>query len=207
MTFEIISIDEFEHRVETFAWKRDIIRFQCHHTASPTRADWQKLESQYGARGAAQRLMEAMHRWHTKGRGWSDIGQHVSHFPDGLIGIGRDWNRTPAGIRGWNTGSFMTEIIGDLREGKEFPPPPAQYDSLVRSIAAIDRRFGLTPSSLMFHKDKAATACPGDIDKGKLVAAVADALEPENLDDSNETFEDVWLAAKAFFDSYFEAIR
>lgn len=204
---DVLTIDELEKRIAAFDFRRPIKRGQIHHTASPSRADWQELiDAGKSPKQAAAILGEGMYRWHTEGRGFSDIAQHVSHMPDGLVLVARDWNKIPAGITGWNTGSFMTEIVGDLRIDHEYPMPPAQRESVVRTFAALNKRVGLFASDLIFHKEKAATECPGDIDKGRLVSAIAHAMEAEESMDT-EPFEEVWKAARSFFDSFLEAVR
>lgn len=68
-------------------------------------------------------LQQGMYNYHVNG--WSDIGQHVTLTPDGKWVTGRPFNIAPASIKGWNTGAFAVEMIGnfdiehDKFEGKQ----------------------------------------------------------------------------------------
>lgn len=135
---------------------------QVHHTWKPSHKDFNGSNH--------LRLQQNMKNYHVNNRGWSDIGQHLTLFPDGTFVTGRDFNRTPAGIKGYNTGAFMIEMIGnfdkghDKLEGKQLESALAVYQHLVNNGAEI-----------MFHTEKAAKTCPGTgLDKAKFVQAVKD---------------------------------
>ncbi len=190
----VLTPDQFEKEMNSFKFTRQLKRFQVHHTASPTRADWKRVVKRHSgdAKKAALEVTTGIWIFHTRpksqgGRGWSDGGMQTVTMPDGLIGLCRSWNRIPAGITGWNTGSFMTECVGDFRRGKEYPMPDAQYQSLVRQIAAFQERAKLDHDAIMFHKEGQATACPGDLEKGPLIQAVAEWKERdlESIDASD----------------------
>jgi hypothetical protein len=180
----VLTPEQFEKEMKSFKFTRPLKRFQVHHTASPTRAQWRKVLKKHSgnAKAAALEVSTSIWRVHTLpksqgGRGWTDGGMQTVTTPDGLIGLCRSWNRIPAGITGWNTGSFMTECVGDFRRGKEYPMPDAQYQSLVRQISAFQERAKLDNDAIMFHKEGQATACPGDLEKGPLIQAVAEWKE------------------------------
>jgi hypothetical protein len=86
---------------------RLIKRIQHHHTYSPSYDNWYKNPN-------AWHFHEAMRKYHMGIRGWVDIAQHVSTFPDGSLIIGRDLNRSPAGIYDTNTTSICIENVGNF---------------------------------------------------------------------------------------------
>jgi hypothetical protein len=82
-----------------------------HHTWRPRRQDY-----------AGEKTINGMYEFHTKKNGWSDIAQHVSIAPDGLIWTGRNWNQAPARAKGYSgdskSGPFMFEMIGNLTSAR-----------------------------------------------------------------------------------------
>lgn len=156
------TIEQFENHVRTFDWKGAVTHFHVHHTADPI-ATW---------RGAAS--VEAIRRYHVNVRKYRDFAQHVTLGPDGSIWLGRDWNLAPASATGHNGYDyqyrpFMVEVFGDFRTDKL---EGAQLANLIRMIAAVQERFNLPPEALKFHKEMQPTECPGNLDKGALIAAV-----------------------------------
>lgn len=156
------TIEEFENHVRTFDWQGGVTHFHVHHTADPI-ASW---------RGEAS--VESIRRYHVNVRKYRDFAQHVTLGPDGTIWLGRDWNLAPASATGHNgldfqQRPFMVETFGnflhDALEG-------AQLANLIHMIAAVQERFGLPSEAIKFHKEMQPTQCPGNLDKGALVAAV-----------------------------------
>lgn len=134
---------------------------QVHHTYKPNHADF--------TGGNYQSLQDGMRNYHVNTRGWQDIGQHLTLYPDGMFLTGRSFNIAPAGIKGYNTGAFMIEIIGDFDkgqdklEGKQLNAGLKVYQYLVNNCGA----------TIMFHNEKASKSCPGTgVDKAKFVKAV-----------------------------------
>lgn len=56
---------------------------------------------------------------HMVNNGWSDIGQHFTIFPDGLILTGRNPENTPACIYGQNANSICIENLGNFDHGAD----------------------------------------------------------------------------------------
>jgi hypothetical protein len=153
MAFTQMTIAQFETLVKSFNWKRKINAVHMHHT-------WRPNHQQY--RGQA--TIQAMWRHHTQVNRWSDIAQHISIAPDGTIWTGRAWNSPPASASGHNgnsaVGPFMFEIIGDFDSGKD-PFQDPQRETVLRVIAAIQKKFGLPAESLKFHNQMSSKSCPG----------------------------------------------
>ena len=92
---------EIKTAAELKAWlaaqsvSRKITTVQLHHTYSPSYKDFN------GSNHAA--LQSGMKSYHVKSRGFSDIAQHFTIFPDGKVMTGRSLDRAAAGIIGCNT--------------------------------------------------------------------------------------------------------
>lgn len=149
--FKEISRDEFSGLMHAFNWAPDKDRIDMHCTDVPDHASYEGLKS-----------IESMWRYHTQDKGWSDIAQHISIAPDGVIWSGRDWNRMPASALGHNNKRiFMFEMIGNFDIGRD-PLKGEQRETVLFVISAVQKRFGLDPSSLRFHNEFTnAKTCPG----------------------------------------------
>jgi hypothetical protein len=162
--FHALSPAEFQQKVESLDWTRQVWRIDLHHSVVPSIRDYV---------GAAS--IEAIWRNDVTCRGWEDIAQHVSVAPDGVIWTGRDWNRTPASIgRRMNIGAFMVEVIGNFDKGRD-RLEGAQLKSVLTVIDAVQRRFGLPVQALLFHRDvpQADDTSPGSgVDKRAILQRV-----------------------------------
>lgn len=161
-----LTLAQFRDRVAAFPWSRQIAAVHMHHTWSPTKAEWNGRAS-----------VQAMRDYHVNVNKWSDIAQHVTIAPDGLIWTGRDWNRAPASSTGYNgdsrRGPFMFETVGNFDVGHE-TLDGAQKAAVLGVIAAVQERFNLPPDSLRFHRQLGSPkTCPGSgIDYATTLAEV-----------------------------------
>lgn len=149
-----MELATFRAYLAAFRWSRIIAEVHMHHTWEPNHATW-----------AGARSVIAMRDYHMKVNGWSDIGQHITIAPDGGIWLGRDWNRAPASSSGHNgtsvRGPFMFETVGNFDIGHE-TLEDEQRASVLGVIGAVQRRFGLPPESLRFHRQLGSPkTCPG----------------------------------------------
>ncbi|MCT1904131.1 N-acetylmuramoyl-L-alanine amidase [Oceanobacillus sojae] len=157
MVFRKVSADQ----VITMLKNRNYRYAQVHHTWKPNHADFT------GSNHIA--LQQGMYNYHTGTRGWSDIGQHLTLYPDGTFVTGRNFGIAPAGISGYNTGSFMIEMIGDFDLGKD-KLTGEQLNSALKVYNYLVNHCG---AKILFHNEKAAKSCPGTgIDKVKFVKEV-----------------------------------
>lgn len=163
-----LSIDAFCAEVATFAWTRRIWRVDMHHTFAPDHARWRAIGSAACCVG--------MRRHHVVERSFEDIAQHATVAPDGLIWLGRDWNRIPASVGfGMNGGVFMFEMIGNFDIGCDVLEG-AQLATTIAVIDIVQRHFGLPVHALLFHREVPQTekTCPGtSIDKVDILRAVS----------------------------------
>jgi len=108
--------------------------------------------------------------------GWSDIGQHLTLFPDGIWVLGRDLNKTPSSILGWNTGAICIEMLGNFDKGNDVLEG-AQYDAVCEFAEYMVEQKGL---AMKFHRDSptAYKTCPGTgIDRAKFFDDVSTFTE------------------------------
>lgn len=164
--FQPLTLDQFAALLARFPFRRRIDAVHMHHTWKPARADYRGLESIVG-----------MWRFHTQTNGWSDLAQHVSIAPDGIIWTGRDWNAPPASASGHNgtraAGPFMFEMIGNFDRGRE-PFDGRQREVVLEVIARVQERFKLPLESLVFHRQMTdQKSCPGTgIERTQVLAEV-----------------------------------
>ena len=163
--FNRLSLEEFTELLARFPFRRRIDSVHMHHTWRPNHAQFRGLES-----------IEAMWRFHTRDNGWSDIAQHITIDPHGMVWTGRNWNQSPASASGHNgnsvSGPFMFEMIGDFDSGRD-RFTGAQREAAIEVIARVQSKFNLPVTSLRFHNQMSSKSCPGSsIDYEEFLAAV-----------------------------------
>ncbi|MBD1373267.1 N-acetylmuramoyl-L-alanine amidase [Hazenella sp. IB182357] len=135
-----------------------ITEVHVHHTFKPSHQNFN------GRNHLA--LQNGMRRYHLN-KGWRDIAQHITIFPDGHIVTGRNINVPPASATGWNDSDqdnrhpFMFEMIGnfdmgfDRLEGKQ-----------LETAIHITKYFYNKKAGIRFHNQllingKSPKSCPG----------------------------------------------
>jgi N-acetylmuramoyl-L-alanine amidase len=130
---------------------REII---VHCTA--TRPEW------WADRSLRQKIDE-VRAWHTRDRGWKDVGYHFLIDRDGRVGDGRPLDQVGAHVAGRNTGTIGIALFGGHGSAStdrfEDHFTVAQDEALRSLIAELQRRFGPVP--VTGHNQYAAKACPG----------------------------------------------
>ncbi|HET7220450.1 MAG TPA: caspase family protein [Vicinamibacterales bacterium] len=189
--FVPLTLTQFRELLAAFPFTRRISVVHMHHTWRPNRSQYRGLSS-----------IEAMHEFHTRERGFSDIAQHITIAPDGTIWTGRNWNMPPASATGHNgstqSGPFMFEMIGDFDLGKD-PFEDPQRSTAIHVIAAVQARFGLAADALRFHRQMSTKTCPGtaiDLD-----ATIGDVMA---IRESEDRSRGTGAAAGPFAASYRE---
>jgi len=133
-------------------WKpfAEIREVFIHHTVNPTPATWRGRES-----------MLAMKRVYEQ-RGWT-AGPHVFVAPDG-VWVFTPVNKQGVGCVGHNDHAIHVEIVGNYEENALVGEMRGRT---IEAFAAICQWLQYDPMFLLFHRDCAATVCPGkNIDKG-----------------------------------------
>jgi hypothetical protein len=152
--FISLTREEFSHYLGKFKWSRQITAVHMHHTWQPNHAQWQ-----------GEKSVRGMYEYHTGHNGWSDIAQHVTIAPDGMIWLGRNWNKSPASSNGFNgssaKGPFMFETVGNFDKGRD-KLEGEQLKSVLHVIAEVQKNRGLETESLRFHRHlNSPKTCPG----------------------------------------------
>lgn len=143
--FNKLSVAEFKTWISATSVTRMITRVQEHHTWIPN------YESFSGSNHFE--MQRSMKDHHVGKNGWSDIGQHFSIFPDGMIVTGRPMNAAPACIYGNNADSICIENVGNFDVGKD-AMSAAQRDAIIQVTGALAKRFNLTPvttNNIVYH--------------------------------------------------------
>lgn len=185
-SFKMLNFEALIKELDKYEFKQ----LHIHHTWKPTHKSFK------GNNHIA--MQESMYNHHTKVNGWSDIGQHLTLFPDGLWVTGRPFNVTPASIKEWNTGALAVEMVGnfdiagtgsfndlgyDLLQGK-------QKEEILKLIKYFLEKYG--DDSIKFHREGpgAGKTCPGTrLDKRVMVkeaiALGVDKVE-KSINDKNK---------------------
>lgn len=137
--------------VRNFKFTRRVTQWHIHHTYKPDYKDFNGSNH--------ETLNTNMKSYHINTNGWSDIGQHLTLYPDGVWLIGRDLNKDPASILGWNTGAICVETIGNFDTGAD-KLTQKQQDALYEVTEFMVEVMKLEPH---FHRDSptAGKTCPG----------------------------------------------
>jgi hypothetical protein len=142
--FILLTREEFKVWLLKLKCTRDIKIIQEHHTYIPNYTTF-KPEKDYF------KILEGMEQSHIN-RGFSEIAQNITVFPDGLIAICRDFNKAPAGIMGANTHGICIENVGNFDIGGD-KMQPEQRHSILFVTAVLCEAFKLKPSTntIVYH--------------------------------------------------------
>lgn len=145
--FTLMDVAEFAQYLERFRFTRPVRRIQNHHT-------WKPDYSHFNGSNHFDRLRSMRHS-HVVERGWSEIGQNITTFPDGLIAICRPLDQVPACIKGANTAAIGIEHIGNFDAGHdtEHPSHPVHRLSIIAVNALLCRKLSLVPGTdtVVYH--------------------------------------------------------
>lgn len=141
--FKLLSLDEFQQWLNQFERKRPISIVQQHHTFIPAYKHFDGNNH--------FKLCESMERSH-KERGFDQIGQNITTFPDGTIMLCRGLNIQPAGIKGNNFGAICIEHVGDFDLGKD-NMNDIHKTTIIQLTKCLLVKFKITPnkSTLVYH--------------------------------------------------------
>lgn len=134
---------------------RQINEVIVHCTA--TRPNWNKEKS-------ASDIVRIIRGWHTKERGWSDIGYHMVIHRDGTVAMGRPVERSGAHTKGRNKSSIGIALVGgfgsEAHDKFEEHYTDEQADALMQLLKDLR---GLYPEieEISGHNAYASKACPG----------------------------------------------
>lgn len=166
--FLLLEPSEFKRWLDKQNITRSIDKLQVHHTAAPNYSTRQMVNGI--AKQDVWKCLEGMRSYHLS-QGWSGTGQNITVLEDGRIAISldRDLNKTPAGIKGANTGALCIEIIGNFDQGGD-TMAVAQKQAVVHLYAclALKLNISIDTSHIVYHAWYTASgAWLGDYQKGK----------------------------------------
>jgi hypothetical protein len=125
--FLLLSLEEFTVWLDGLRLVRKIKVIQNHHTWLP---DYKVFNNRNDDKHFV--LLRAMERSH-KERGFSEIAQNITTFPDGSIAICRNLENIPAGIKGANMNGICIEHVGNFDIGKD-----VMHDNHKKTIVAVN---------------------------------------------------------------------
>ena len=136
------TISEFENYIKKLKITRKVNGLQVHHMGLPN------YDCFYKSNGSTEDELTRTINLNSYGKsmGWTCIAQHFNIFPNGKITTGRDINKTPVGITGWNTNKICIEIYGDFDKNKD-TMKAAQKEAVIAVYGILCEKLNLTPST------------------------------------------------------------
>lgn len=138
--FFLMTKDEFKNWLEKTSFKRVVKTVQLHHTYIPNYSHFKNNYFQ---------LLNSMEKSQIA-RGFNEIGQNITIFPDGMIAICRSFEKTPAGIKGANTNSICIENIGNF-DVTEVNSIQAESIIFVVSMLCIKYKINPNTNTIIYH--------------------------------------------------------
>jgi len=141
--FMLFDLPEFSEWLNSIDVSRVINLVQNHHTWSPS--------YQHFNGNNHFNLLNGMENAHLQ-RGFSEIGQNLTTFPDGTVAVCRSLDKIPAGIKGANTSAICIENLGNFDQGRD-SMSDEQRDVIIRLNAGLCKRFNLQPNvnTIVYH--------------------------------------------------------
>jgi len=143
--FVLFDIPEFAVWLASTSFTRVISILQVHHTFQPDYSTFNRVNDHFA-------LLKNMERFHMIDRGFSEIAQNLTTFPDGLVAICRSFDTIPAGIKGANQRGLCVENLGNFDADQDVMTPQ-QQDCILKLYAHLCRRFSLPAdsNSIQYH--------------------------------------------------------
>ncbi len=143
--FEVLTLDRFKAWLETQHVSRKIGLIQQHHTWKPGYKEW-------NSKPDPQVWLNSMEQYQITERGFAQIAQNFTTFPDGTIGIGRALEVAPAGIKGANSNGICIEHLGCFDLGGD-TMTPAHAHTIVNINAYLVNKFKLlvNTDTIVYH--------------------------------------------------------
>lgn len=141
--FILLDRNEFANWLHLQGITRKISLVQQHHTYIPAYRHFTG-DNHFS-------LCESMERSHLE-RGFAEIAQNFTTFPDGTIMVCRNINKIPAGIKGANSFGICLEHVGNFDSGKDIMTQEHR-ETIVHITQCLLERFSLVPSenTVVYH--------------------------------------------------------
>lgn len=142
----LMTKEEFRDWLFHQQFSRKIRLVQQHHTWLPSYKQF------YGNNHF--KMLKSMETYHMKKKGWKNIAQNITTFPDGKIAVSRPFDIAPEGSIGSQANSvgIAIENVGNFDLGQD-EMSKEQKESIVYVTALLCLKFGLTPSidTITYH--------------------------------------------------------
>jgi hypothetical protein len=141
--FILLDLTEFDAWLEAQIIKRKITLIQQHHTYIPAYKHFSGVNH--------FQLCQSMEQAHRE-RGFTEIAQNFTTFPDGKIMVCRSLNTIPAGIKGANTSGICIENVGNF-DSKNDNMSTQQRECIIHITCSLLTRFKLIPNenTVVYH--------------------------------------------------------
>lgn len=145
-SFLLFNLDEFSAWLTGLKLVRKIKLVQNHHTWLP---DYNTFEKRKVNKHFS--LLTSMRDAHLA-RGFTEIAQNITTFPDGMIAICRNFEQTPAGIKGANLNGICIEHIGNFDVNKD-KMSAAHRKTIIYVNALLCHHFNLpvNTNTIVYH--------------------------------------------------------
>ncbi len=130
--FILFNTVEFREWLRQQDTQRHIDKVLIHHTWKPDYSDF-KGDNHFA-------LQTGMRNFHMHDRGWDDIGQHFSTFPDGTVMTGRSLQLNPACTKGANVNAICIENVGNFDTDHD-PMAPMHREMILEAAAWCCERW------------------------------------------------------------------
>ena len=164
--FRLFTVSELKVWLSTQHIKRKIDTIQLHHTYSPSYKNFDGSNHSI--------LQKSMKDYHVNARGFSDIAQHFTIFPDGKIMTGRSLERSAAGIIGCNQNGICIECLGNFDKNGD-TMREEQKKAIIDFVKILLSKFNLNHNNITYHswwsssgvnlgdyiEGKSSKTCPG----------------------------------------------
>jgi SH3-like domain-containing protein len=143
--FILFDVEGFGAWLESSLFTRVIKLLQVHHTYQPDYKTFGQIQNHFV-------LLKNMERSHVIERGFPEIAQNLTTFPDGRVAVCRPIDTIPAGIKGANQYGICVENLGNF-DARRDVMTPEHRDCIVKVFAHLCRRFHLSPSTdtIQYH--------------------------------------------------------
>jgi len=140
--FTLFDVDAFASWLHAAAVTRVISLVQNHHTWKPSYTHFYDNHFQ---------LLRSMENAHIE-RGFAEIAQNLTTFPDGTVALCRCLDKIPAGIKGANSSAVCIEHVGNFDRGMD-NMSKAHRNTILRVNALLCGKFVLAPGpdTIVYH--------------------------------------------------------
>jgi len=141
--FILFTIEEFDRWLRENRFNRVINLIQNHHTYIPSYKHF-KGNNHFT-------LLKSMEAAHIE-RGFAEIAQNITTFPDRSVAVCRPIDKIPAGIKGANTAGICIEHLGNFDHGGD-NMAEIHRQTIVKINAFLCLKFGLRPNTntIVYH--------------------------------------------------------